>query len=76
MRTRSNAANVSGGDLVIPICGPGATAGAHAISCVETTQCADGLSCMRSIHNSILEECVPGEEAVDGQECFCKRASA
>ncbi len=69
---KSNAANVSGGDLVIPICGPGATAGPNAVSCVETTQCADGLSCMRSNRNSILEECVPGEEAVDGQECFCQ----
>ncbi len=54
----------------IPICGPGAVAGANATPCTESTQCADGLSCMRAQGNDIVVDCDPADGEDEG--CFCQ----
>jgi hypothetical protein len=67
---QSNAGNFS--KYVIPICGPGAVAGDAAQACIETTQCDDGLSCMRSNENSVLLDCEPNDADGEDENCFCQ----
>ena len=65
---RSDAGNHP--EFRIPICGPGAVAGPNATPCTESTQCGDGLSCMRAQDNDIVVDCDPAD-GVD-EDCFCQ----
>ena len=67
---RSNASNFP--EFVVPICGPGAVVGPDATPCVESTQCADGLSCMRPQVNDIAVDCDPSDDDGEDEGCFCQ----